>query len=570
MYNFHKMIQSNLDFDSLHFKNSNMISNYESNSLAQQHKSLKSETFTPIHLKRKNKRDKIESLRKKKRNDKIIKLREESHNEFQNTLEESSTSDMMMEDYEKTSTSQIQGLITEFLNYTNINTHLEIIRKLRILVSAYKDLASKNVDTFFELKENQTFLHAFINSIKSSILDQENHVSSEFIYESLWFLTNIVGKKKYCNEVISSGCLECLKIIFTTIKHDSIRILDQAVWLLANIATEFPDDIIEYKFHFYLERILYNEIMKQSNEYWCSSLLNHTLWALGLIFKSSNIIDHVLEFEMIIQILMIAYFQSQDEDLLINIGLCLLEYTKKGDFVVDNIMKKFPNFLSRLLGIIFNICESFNSNTHSNTFLAKVYLKLLSSITSTTRLQLCQQLLENTQLLKSLHFLLSSREESIKREVTFSISNLLVGTQSQVDMIVYFEYCQESLLRKLIMTFWTSSNQVKKECLIAIYNALHCASIDTKKYLVHTKLIIPILIHVLKSENSNLIIRSLEALTIILEIGSQIEGFTNPFADLVENEDGDKVLENLRSKYDKAEIQKKVTFILSNYFDYQF
>jgi len=409
----------------------------------------------------------------------------------------------------------------------------------------------------------------------SSSMPTETHF--EFIYEAAWFLTNLAGgERRHCMAVLSAGCLTTIATLLRTIGRQlPLKTLDQFIWMIANISMEAPQQVMENSLHKAIELLLCIQVQDESPEDWCcSSIFDHTLWALMSMMKGVSEYEECIEFEPSMRLLAKVFLLSQDCDLLTKVCSLFVEFTKRHDELMDCWLKIDMRLVPRLMHLMTEHAERLSMESRE---LSRVCLKLVSCLSSSARIQHCQLVIDHHGMMQSLHRFFSSRDETIKKEASFTVSNLLAGTSSQVDSVVHFGE-DGMLIRDLVQCFWTSSYEVQKECVIAITNSWECSSDETKRILVERLNTIPVVVSALKFQDNSIVMGCLSACQAVLEVGACMEGFVNPYVEMFEDEKGDEALEALHERWMRnmqggksnvrGEIYEKSKELLEEYFDH--
>ena len=151
----------------------------------------------------------------------------------------------------------------------------------------------------------------------------------------------------------------------------------------------------------------------------------------------------------------------------------------------------------------------------------------------------------------------------IRREATFIISNIAVGTNNQ--LIKLYENNYREILIDIILN--EKEGSIKKNCLWALYNFAILSNEEYFINLIH-KGLIGILVSRIKIDNHKTLELSLEALSLILEKTKNLKPFAfNIVTQKIKELNVLKELINLLDRERYESCRNKVLFIMMTYFN---
>lgn len=158
--------------------------------------------------------------------------------------------------------------------------------------------------------------------------------------------------------------------------------------------------------------------------------------------------------------------------------------------------------------------------------------------------------------------LLDHPTASIKREVCWIISNICVGTTSQIDQILN----SKELLNKLIVLFQVDTPQVKKEICYIIGNICHCGQPESIFKLLNEFPFLEYLMQFLMTEEDGKCLEGgLTGLFEVMKFGEKLHG-QNIIMARIEQQMG--FLERLEAlqNHPSQEVYQKLIRIIEHFF----
>ena len=220
--------------------------------------------------------------------------------------------------------------------------------------------------------------------------------------------------------------------------------------------------------------------------------------------------------------------------------------------------KNYNNFIKEIIDIdlLPNIIKFLDIDNKS---IIMTCLRIVGNIAAEDNANYTQKLFDLNILDKLKYTLFNESSISIRKESAFILSNLAVGTQRQIEMII-----EQNFLQILYKAFKNDLPKVQKEIVYAIGNI---SSVENEKYM--KKLVDDgILIFInecIKNEDAKLVALGLEILGNVLAFGKK-KGELNYFIMEIELMGMVDVLEKLQTHEDQI-IYEKTLQILDTYFD---
>lgn len=166
--------------------------------------------------------------------------------------------------------------------------------------------------------------------------------------------------------------------------------------------------------------------------------------------------------------------------------------------------------------------------------------------------------------LPALKRLLEHDKHGVRKEACWSLSNVLAGTESQIQAVM-----DEDIIPIVLLMLATDRFDVKKEAAWCIANAVSGAS-PHQIIVFAQQNCIPALCSLLKIPDVKLLDMTLDALNRTLKVGMRIQAsrglMRNPYADIMYSCGGVDTLEGEIQNHSNTQIYKKTQVILTKYF----
>lgn len=438
------------------------------------------------------------------------------------------------DDYNKLSSEEIQP--NDFTKIINLFKSQNPSDKFKGLIGIRKLLS---------IEPNPPIQEIIDNNIIPELIKLLDSPFNEFIYESLWALTNVsYGDEKQVNTILThDGLNKIMNLLDSKIEE----LKKQAIWLLANMtvtSVNIRDLFVGQKV---FEKLLIIITSTDNIDY-----ISLGIWAVSNFFrfKSPKLeYDYCYKALKVISKVMINYDIKDkskiDEEMLISTCLIISYITKYYGQLIQEIID------SGLLNKIIAFLDLENPKIIISC------LRIMGNITLGNANQ-NQKLLE-LGILDKLKYYLYFQSQNIRKESAYILSNLAAGTQKQIETLI-----DNNFLQILYKTFQKDNPPVKKEALFAIANLTGIESDVYMEKLIKDGILI-ILSECIKSKDDKFIIICLEALSNVLAFGKK-KGMLPLFIKEIEKIGLVDILENLQNHTNEI-VYDKVLQILDNYFE---
>ena len=395
-------------------------------------------------------------------------------------------------------------------------------------------------------------LHSFVcSNFIDKVVEYLSHFYNDHPLhqkEAAWIMTNAIsGSSEDSIHVLENTKL--IQYSVTLLNSNDSDIRDQIIWCIGNIAGEsskYKNKILSNNGLLMIIRSLEFEWNYKKRD--LVKLRNH-VWSMSNLLRVKGEKDYP-SFSLTSQcmpILSKIINTTSDNELLIDVAWCLSYILKSLD---NSDMKKYLEF-----GVL---------TKHTMNLLRSNDIKIVVPF-----LRVCGNLISGsddvTQKILDLDFLshipiLVSKNDAIKKETCWILSNVTAGTNSQVK-----QFIKSNLVPIIYYMLLNDTYKVKKECMYIIANMVTKKHHNTIDYIVSCgciKAICQFLTPDISIKMSNLI---LSTLTDILKSGKK-HGKENKYVVLIEDADGlDKI--ELLQNHNNENIYNKSYNLIEKYFN---
>ncbi|CAG9325317.1 unnamed protein product [Blepharisma stoltei] len=390
-----------------------------------------------------------------------------------------------------------------------------------------------------EGQQIQSIVDTGVLSVVLSWLDRYDFPQLQ--YEASWIFTNIAsGEPKWTAALVEKGIIEKMIALMNS-PIDELR--EQAIWCIGNICADSETTrniVLQYSGL----SLLVDSILTSQKE----SLIKNATWALSNICRTKPLPEYSILCPAIPALFKVFQTFSDIETL----SNCLWAFAILSEESVDAGQKLID------LGATSRIFEFINDKESELQLPA---IRIVGNISAGPDPQ--TEFILNSQAPILLAKELKSNRKSIRKEAVWSLSNLCVGTEAQLEILFKL-----GIFKGIIQILNRDSLGVQEEALWAISNTISKASASQINELVNLG-VIPALCNMLSCNSSKPIYISLLAIENILKCGSTHEkngSKVNCYAMQVDGCGGLTVLENLQS-HKLEKIYTKSKSIIETYFE---
>jgi importin subunit alpha-1 len=170
------------------------------------------------------------------------------------------------------------------------------------------------------------------------------------------------------------------------------------------------------------------------------------------------------------------------------------------------------------------------------------------------------QVMLDLGLLAPLYKLLQSQRKAIRKEAAWTISNITAGNASQTQMVI-----NASIFPLLAGLLNSGEFDVKKEVMYAITNATTWKVAKQIRHIVDSGCVRP-MIELFTAPDPKIVMVALDGIENILLVGAKVsKDGTNPYAPIVEENEGIDRLEELQS-HENNDVYQRAVKLLESYF----
>ena len=462
------------------------------------------------------------------------------------------------------SIQEIPKLIAKVMNTDSLNTQLEGVRGVRLLLSMEREpptlrimrsgAVPKIINFMFtdekdkecrsqqsDIKKKIQFEAAWaitnicagtshctttmvkLGAIKAFVDLLRNAESPEMAEQAVWGLGNILGEgKKFKDEILSSGVIKDFVQIINDSSNVKTVVLTNAMWALSNFCRCAKLELAQISF-------LIPAITKLLRETKCDALIPDSLWCLAYISQQNDQIINSLAKSSAVTIAM-KYLHQESAKYEVALQQVSNQRTLAKKQQVRNTTKEA---MLKMNYKIYNPC-----------------LRMLANLV-TGEDSVTQRVLE-AGYLDVIYPFMSHFCTKLRKEVMWSLSNILAGTHQQIEAVL----SRPKIFQALMNSAKSDVYSVQLEACYGICNMTQDCISSQKKKLVEFGAI-EALVGLLKNKHLNeramqVILEGLEAFLSIYGERNDDRSF-NPYADRVEECGGLDVLEDKMSDHNLSE-----------------
>lgn len=362
--------------------------------------------------------------------------------------------------------------------------------------------------------------------------------SVTLIFESAWTLTNIAATE--CGtDVAQAGAV---KPLIRLLRHCEVRVRDQAIWCLGNIAGEGPAlrDLI-------LQEQPIDLLLQNIGECRHMDYLQNIVWTMSslcrgdpkpptnvtskMVFPLVSLLDQGISAEVTIDILWALNYLSDHDEKQLDLVVC------------SGVAHK----LIRLLGD-----DKFKRGRG-----AIPVVKILGNFVAGNEIQ--TQTAIDSGILNHLSWLLGNKKKALRKEASWLASNIAGGSVKQITMLVDTPRILEQIINIAKADVWL----VRKEALFAVANICTCGNQKHIMALVDAGGLESLVCALqLESIDPTMLVGLLEALITVLKVG---ESFTDlNYIGIIEECNGVDFIENLQT-HPNDEVYRKAIYLIETY-----
>jgi hypothetical protein len=386
------------------------------------------------------------------------------------------------------------------------------------------------------------------NGIPRLIGFTERYGDPQLQYEAAWALTNLAsGTTLQTQSIIDNGGITAFVRL---LKHENIKVAEQAIWALGNIGgdnTDFRDQILKANA---LPPLV--DIINKSDDV---AVIKNGTWALSNLVRGNPLPKFELVKETIPTFSRVIQ-ETNDIETLVDAAWAL-SYLSDG-----------KNRVSLVLAT--GICPELSAHITMNQRLAALVplLRILGNLLQGTEVE-AREVLEVPDIVDKLVELATNHQKRVViRESCWCLSNIADGNSEPIQMVMK----NSDQIRSLMELAQRTEPEVRKEVLWIFSNATRQASPAQMSALDECNILDFFLQYFNKNDDSQNIKIALEGIANTLNQGASMalqENTENPenmFLTKLDDKGGIKLLEDLQ-QHEDHEIYQKVQKIFERHFE---
>jgi hypothetical protein len=366
-------------------------------------------------------------------------------------------------------------------------------------------------------------------------------------FEACWALTNIAsGESKHTQALVDLGAVSPL---IGLLGAPTYELREQAVWALGNIAGDGQrcrDCVLSCGIVPPLVGLIHHAASTAGVPI---TLLRNATWTMSNLFRGKP----APPLQMVVPALPTVAALAQhatDKDVLVDV-LWALSYATDGDDRIQSVIDSgvFPRVIQIL--------------TMNDAGLQMPALRAVGNVLTGSHTQ--TQSMLDIGVMAVLVPLLRSPKKGIRKEACWALSNVAAGTKAQIDVLL-----GSGALEPVVDQLKSGDFEVRKEAAWVLSNATAGGTPEQVRKIVHHSGTIRALCDLLNVPDNKLVKVVLDAIENILRAGASLaaaaEMQENPFATLIEEEDGLEKIEGLQNHSNQG-IYDRAVKILEEYYE---
>ena len=414
---------------------------------------------------RRRRDDKQFSIRKEKREQKLSKKRHAGYHTATTTGNNTSNTGLTALEACINEDGEVEHELFKLLQEEIVNEELDIKENVKKIHSeSYDDVIEATI--FFRILLSRPENPPIQKVIASGIIPRLIFLSTvtshpNLQYEALWVLTNIAsGTEEDTQKIVDANGIA----VFTKLLNEKeAKVRDQAVWVLGNIA----GDSYENKIKIMNEPNAIDLVVKNIEFAPTVSMTQNAIWLASNLIREKPYPPYNVTSVKIVPVLakILNYPRQQlTNEIITEIFWVLSFLTDESEDSINLIFK---------YDIVDKIIDILQHNDDINIQFPAI--RTLGNIVANTDDQ--TRMLIDKGILDILPKLFISQSQVVRKEALWTLSNILIGSKKQVEMVVMFK--NHLLISASIEALHNDYNEmkVKKE---AAYVILHLLTNDAK------------------------------------------------------------------------------------------